>query len=99
MRISDWSSDVCSSDLDANFFHRSDQEVIIAVAADDGGEQLDHRLSPDRRAQVIPGAITGDAHVDIAAEVRVPQVDWRQTFGLGDQIGRASCRERGCQYV
>nr|BFE95306.1 hypothetical protein GCM10020185_58420 [Pseudomonas brassicacearum subsp. brassicacearum] len=72
-------------DLDADFFfHRGNQEVIIAVAADDGREQLDHRLSPDGRTQVVPGAVPGDAHVNVAAEVGIPQVDRRQAFGLGD---------------
>ncbi|MCY1358684.1 hypothetical protein D9M69_452260 [compost metagenome] len=71
-------------DLDPDLFHRCDQEIIIAVAANDGGEQFDHRLAPDRRAQVVPGAVPGDAHVDVAAEIGIPQVHRRQAFGLGD---------------
>ncbi|MNC53204.1 hypothetical protein D3C75_1025950 [compost metagenome] len=72
-------------DLDADFLDRGDEEIIIAVAADDGGEQLDHRLAPDRRAQVVPGTVTGDTHVDIATEVRVPQMHrWQPLFGLGN---------------
>src|SRR3546814_8246670 len=57
MRISDWSSDVCSSDL------RSPLDRLLA-----GAQQL-------RRRTVL-------AHQVVARE-----------------IGRASCRERVCQYV
>src|SRR3546814_2548266 len=63
MRISDWSSDVCSSDLDASRagHHRSTGPARRARAAH------------DRRS--------------------------RCTAAGGQQIGRASCRERVCQYV
>src|SRR3546814_15961149 len=62
MRISDWSSDVCSSDL------FSDKVTGFVLAAD----------CPQRRNQ---------AHS--------PKKDFYQS----SQIGRASCRERVCQYV
>ncbi|MCY1184760.1 hypothetical protein D9M73_254800 [compost metagenome] len=65
-------------DLDADLLDRSDQKVVITIATDNRREQLDHRLTPDWRPQVVPGAIASDAHVDIAAECRVPQMDWRQ---------------------
>src|SRR3546814_3368892 len=75
MRISDWSSDVCSSDLDA------------AKALRDG--IVDHAV--DLRARRHPhdeGERPGDRGV-------VGEGDHRH---LGE-IGRASCRERVCQYV
>src|SRR6218665_990298 len=80
-------------DGDADLFHRGNQEIGIAVATNDGGEQPHHGFAANGRAQVVPGAITGDAHVDIAAEIRVPQVDRRQAlvaaFGdLREQIAR-----------
>src|SRR3546814_3648071 len=65
MRISDWSSDVCSSDL---------LDVQRAV---------DLELCVEAGEPVLPGA---DRHVVQRREVL-------------DQIGRASCRERVCQYV
>src|SRR3546814_8902914 len=59
MRISDWSSDVCSSDLDGNFAaRRLGQARAVRVAAgelDDraageaGHRQLGARVGPDRR--------------------------------------------------
>src|SRR3546814_12927196 len=75
MRISDWSSDVCSSDLHA-------------IGALDGSGELAQRLTHQASLQ----ARQGIAHFAF-------------DFGLGNQsghrveIGRASCRERVCQYV
>src|SRR3546814_3161951 len=63
MRISDWSSDVCSSDLLARL-HRREQTLE--------GDVDELHLLPESLA-------------DFVHEV--------------DQIGRASCRERVCQYV
>src|SRR3546814_5912082 len=76
MRISDWSSDVCSSDLAA-----------VAVALD--------RAAQDRVA-------VGLGHVDAERRGRAPALLDFQDFdrtGIGVEIGRASCRERVCQYV
>src|SRR3546814_9170202 len=73
MRISDWSSDVCSSDL--------------VEVADRGGAL--RAQSCDDVAE--PTAQVG--HPDVGAvKPRRPRDD-------RSQIGRASCRERVCQYV
>src|SRR3546814_14966913 len=52
---------------------------------------LAHDLLEIRRKAVEPGGAGYDAgdQVDMTALGQV----------LGDQIGRASCRDRGCQYV
>src|SRR3546814_9183822 len=63
MRISDWSSDVCSSDLGSGFDYPAPDP------------------HPDRRP--YPTRKRGDH--------RAAMVVW--------EIGRASCRERVCQYV
>src|SRR3546814_8454772 len=95
VRIRDWSSDVCSSDLDnpnleqmrAKFldehFHKED-EVRFFVA----GSGLFTLHVGDKVYEILCEA--GDL-------VSVPDgtTHW---FDMG-QIGRASCRERGCQYV
>src|SRR3546814_21102986 len=107
MRISDWSSDVCSSDLagkalpadaDQRLRDRTAERVAGAGQDDDvGGELLDRDLHREREVigrenlmaeSIIPhiGRIAGEAAPDMAADV-----DQRQ-------IGRASCRERECQY-
>src|SRR3546814_4535018 len=77
MRISDWSSDVCSSDLPVK-----GQMLLL------GGE---------------PGALT---RACIGDDVYlIPRRDGKILAGSTlehqgfDQIGRASCRERVCQYV
>src|SRR3546814_1844790 len=76
MRISDWSSDVCSSDL----FGRSPVGVLIEI-----------------EPALIPRGDAGDrervAQIDRAGERHRPGA------GVAAEIGRASCRERVCQYV
>src|SRR3546814_3348646 len=73
MRISDWSSDVCSSDLNAVL--RQPQRY-----RDRPARTADHRS--ERR-----GAVKSDYDVIVIG------------VGHNGQIGRASCRERVCQYV
>src|SRR3546814_5570148 len=98
MRISDWSSDVCSSDLrladldvvEAEVavgvrIHALDVRGVLAAAVDD-----DH-LRGDRRAVVALVPRRGrdaDAGTVVEHERRV-----------APEIGRASCRERVCPYV
>src|SRR3546814_1728000 len=71
MRISDWSSDVCSSDL-----------LFVLSGLTGQHEQVEPEWRRDE----------ADAerrhHEDAEMDVVHP-----------DQIGRASCRERVCQYV
>src|SRR3546814_2665784 len=73
MRMSDWSSDVCSSDL-----------VL----------RRDRILHVDRRQleAVELGRIEPDAH-------RILRAEYLIVADAGREIGRASCRERVCQYV
>src|SRR3546814_9720733 len=71
MRISDWSSDVCSSDL----------QLQVRLAGEVPLRRLHH--------------LVGGREVDIA----VRPVDGRSLERAVAQIGRASCRERVCQYV
>src|SRR3546814_16396685 len=73
MRISDWSSDVCSSDLGRQLEHDEPDEVV-------GDRFAQQVLFPGlaEHARLVVGVIAGE--------------------GL-EQIGRASWRERVCQYV
>src|SRR3546814_10866288 len=78
MRISDWSSDVCSSDLTLDLRQPEGQEVVRKLA-----ETADVLIENFR-----PGTLEGwGLGWDVLHEIN-PQ-----------QIGRASCRERVCQYV
>src|SRR3546814_12185520 len=83
MRISDWSSDVCSSDLK--------RLPVRADRGDVGGRGA----AVGQRPQCGVGEGATDAHVEFGDRVeRYP----RRVLAELDQIGRASCRERVCQY-
>src|SRR3546814_11664105 len=125
MRISDWSSDVCSSDLADEVVHawRSFEAYPIAVTAAaatsvrvpvtaTGEHDLEAMLAAiTERTKVVmvctPNNPTGPAvsHSALVAFLdRVPShvlvvVDEAYVeFVRMDEIGSASCRERGCQY-
>src|SRR3546814_16109762 len=87
MRISDWSSDVCSSDLTDHGGQRG--AGLQPEQTDRGGDrQFEEVAGADQRR----GA--GDAMGDAALPVK-------QIGQSGIEIGRASCRERGvstCRY-
>src|SRR3546814_9309545 len=97
MRIREWSSDLCSSDLpvlealEPRSFadRRAVGGIVDRRALCDVADLLDHR---DAVRQCVDGAAIVMAHVDEAALVASAQ----RFFA---QIGRASCRERVCQYV
>src|SRR3546814_1686651 len=85
MRISDWSSDVCSSDLNAikQARHQTNFVGIEYLRLIGRGSR-----SPDRKTAAVSSAV-----------IRGIQVDVWGKFLRNDEIGRASCRERVCQYV
>src|SRR3546814_11802205 len=100
MRISDWSSDVCSSDLvrlepgmllqpngvaPARVRQRQEIGPIVAPVA--------HRLGK-RRLTPPAEVMTLGVHAD-----QQSQLDLRQGGTQRRKIGSASCRERVCQYV
>src|SRR3546814_16029803 len=85
LRISGWGSHVCSSDQIADL--RGDDMLDVGL--------VDHLLQ--RRAEVLDdderlGAAVAQLMFEFARGVPRVGVD-------DDQIGRASCRERVCQYV
>src|SRR3546814_1295442 len=80
MRISDWSSDVCSSDLTSAW--------IIGRSA------LHHVDIFNRDGPTVAEIGDKDCKADGGLARRHRQHEHRE-----HQIGRASCRERVCQYV
>src|SRR3546814_12195981 len=97
MRISDWSSDVCSSDLltthrpehrtdvvhdQLRNFRRREMTAAIMAAFE---HQVEHRLQPGTKAGR-----------SVMGEMADPRRRLHQRF---EELGRASCRERVCQYV
>src|SRR3546814_2187945 len=85
MRISDWSSDVCSSDL-STVIDRLTMWVIEAAAR----QYLE--LSAINLAVPIAVNVSAKNLHSLAFPDEVESLMRRQ-------IGRASCRERVCQYV
>src|SRR3546814_948406 len=100
MRISDWSSDVCSSDL------ASTRIVSAAPAPTGNGHEGSESMAgtigqggtPEKRP-VVPylGAVKVAAAV-MAVMIVVGLAILGVTVATRE-IGRASCRERVCQYV
>src|SRR3546814_11447299 len=106
MRISDWSSDVCSSDL---------RRIVLAgdrhLAVDDrhGG----HPVFPALNALALFGQVIGDGSVPAGgrsagaetrnlagAAVELPvRIDNMLRIHIGRKIGRATWRERECKDV
>src|SRR3546814_3850581 len=82
MRISDWSSDVCSSDLVSR----------RAVLEESRAEQRSELIENLREGQVLKGVVKNIT--DYGAFIDLGGVD-----GLLHEIGRATGRERVCQYV
>src|SRR3546814_6474524 len=81
MRISDWSSDVCSSDLTKAENLRDLEGMRVNIGNPGSGQRA-------------------------TMEVLLKAMGWTtENFSLAselkpaEQIGRASCRERVCQYV
>src|SRR3546814_3197805 len=78
VRISDWSSDVCSSDLWPQALRYFERHGTIA-------ETLARaRLYGEKAKQALDIFPAGEARAALSEAV---------------EIGRASCRERVCQYV
>src|SRR3546814_7406693 len=86
MRISDWSSDVCSSDLDA-----VDAAEIGTAAQIEDVEALE-------LLELIFAVVVVKAR-DELERLADGRQDPHFLGELLEQIGRASCRERVCQYV
>src|SRR3546814_7506622 len=106
MRISDWSSDVCSSDL--NCKNRNDRHgaelgnsmPYTALSAISAGARV--YLRPNcfiDTPSTLDGRVArmGNSLIWYHGYEFIVMQDGQRVFH--DQIGRASCRERVCQYV
>src|SRR3546814_3155493 len=92
MRISDWSSDVCSSDLPA----RDRRPLIDRVCSMQVNETLNEGLK--REFTIVVPASEIDAELNGRLAELAPQMSL-PGFRPGKEIGRASCRARVCQAV
>src|SRR3546814_2257910 len=100
MRFSDWSSDVCSSEL----VERARE--CLGLAFDFGDVRRRQAVRWDRAGAVDrmdPGFLDMLKHArnhNIGAVAQGIDIDLDRIAQITvDQIGRASCRERVCQYV
>src|SRR3546814_15603918 len=105
MRISDWSSDVCSADLDLSVlndqfddFGRGTHLHAPFLGRQDLGSGESSACAPLSGFQMALEAgadmLSAGLHLD-------PFVRRGKTvaIAIGGEIGRASCRERVCPYV
>src|SRR3546814_11573214 len=90
MRISDWSSDVCSSDLlGLHNAEAADRHIELLALADVGHGGIQRRLHQPERAAT--------EHQPLGVQAAHQHLD--SVIDLTQQIGSASGRERVCQYV
>src|SRR3546814_12149933 len=107
MRISDWSSDVCSSDLVTILAYGTMVHVALATAEAEGidAEVIDLRTIVPVDIETIEASVKKTGRCVVVHEAT-------RTAGFGaalsalvkdrcfyHQIGRASCRDRVCQSV
>src|SRR3546814_16606066 len=95
MRISDWSSDVCSSDLIGKLPDPTTAAALQRVPGVQVSTNRNNELG-DVRVRGLPDVLT-------TVNGREVFTTTGRSFDLQDmpaeEIGRASCRERVCQYV
>src|SRR3546814_13485749 len=103
MRISDWSSDVCSSDLIAVPSAKLGfPEVKLGLLPGAGGTQRAPRLAgvPLALEMTAKGdPIPAKRALDAGLIDRLAGEDSLEAAAIAFEIGRASCGERVCQYV
>src|SRR3546814_19604331 len=111
MRISDWSSDVCSSDLHKDGVRTNcyASNLRWATPASNTADKYGHgtilRGARHPRAKLTPDGVrhirsSGRSSRVMAEEFGVSlSVIKAVRSGQSWKIGRASCRERVCQYV
>src|SRR3546814_8610202 len=92
MRISDWSSDVCSSDL-----------LCLVQLSDGKGDEHLVRFSPGSKydAPNLKAVLADPARLKLYHFARFDLAAIEHYLGVtaAPEIGRASGRERVCQYV
>src|SRR3546814_11864642 len=119
MRISDWSSDVCSSDLlngyeylktlDIGYYFYSGsyaddilnvldptQKTIIHIPSVNSRESTKDKI---REVEHIIEALGEWQGADLTTGFQLVKTTEGKVLRIADQIGRATWRERVCEYV
>src|SRR3546814_11443010 len=109
MRISDWSSDVCSSDLLDS--EEPDRKVRLNVQVPWPANAAPLRAARSRAlslsnavfSQIISMSSNTHGPASVNRQIHASNifrlVSGQKQRAVGNEIGRASCRERVCQYV
>src|SRR3546814_16640588 len=106
MRISDWSSDVCSSDLKDKFGddhdgHGHDHSWPAPHGEAEGTPNLFRAELDDSSGTITFVTEFGSIPMQWSADGKAQAFRTGDTMTLaltGDHLGRASCREIVCQY-
>src|SRR3546814_16411610 len=101
MRISDWSSDVCSSDLMGRLLRRQNVMSRYTRAWRHLLRQYERavdRIDEEDRAIFLGHRVEELSYRQLAERHGVSVVEVEEAM-IRSKIGRASCRERVCQYV
>src|SRR3546814_14792799 len=99
MRISDWSSDVCSSDLDSHAVVPVMIDRKFQLRADAVIGRNQQRVLVSSGFQIEKAAKTAEFSVCSGAAGGFGERRDGTDQRIASEIGRASCRERVCQYV
>src|SRR3546814_12573856 len=112
MRISDWSSDVCSSDL-YNFITEDTDAMAARINAVGTEKSVKYAIEAAKYRDVPGLSADTKRKLDIlrtglvlpapttagaATELNAIATDLSSQYGKGKEIGRASWRERGGKY-
>src|SRR3546814_13481513 len=106
MRISDWSSDVCSSDLlpeEGVTLHARSRDMVGFIVAGPKSRELLARLT-DEDVSNAGFPFMDFRRMDLGmVPAWVGRINFTGDLGyelwVAPEIGRAACRERVCQYV
>src|SRR3546814_5231109 len=103
-RISDWSSDVCSSDLAFAIGLNIDRDHITLVTLDLAGKIRSRHTR--EIAFALPETVVDHVRGILPGLLEEGGVDRARILGVGvalpddlGTIGREACRDRVCQYV
>src|SRR3546814_1440796 len=99
MRISYWSSDVCSSNLREGQEHRQGGDYVPKRVPSVVGNlvlRLLLDIEPDKRKKGDQGKCCNESPELVTA---LRRLRYQDNNGRREQIGRASLRERGGKYV
>src|SRR3546814_13434439 len=102
MRISDWSSDVCSSDLRTKSIRLLHKQIVkdSTISGQGLADYIVTFRKPGENAEPVSGCFDewhGEGDGPDPSKFTT-STDGRNWYSI-EEIGRASCRERVCQYV